>query len=205
MHQGGNCGPILVVDDDDALLTLLSDLLRDAGHTVYATASPDEAVRFADAAQPGLAILDVCLPGMSGYELCRRIRDRYGNAVPILFVSGERIEPMDRVAGLRLGGDDYLVKPFTPDELLARVASLLRRRESPHREPMLTPREQEVFALLARGHRNGEIAKLLVISPKTVGTHIAHIYEKLGARSRVEALAAGYRHELLDPVAVVSE
>jgi DNA-binding response OmpR family regulator len=205
MNEGETCGPILVVDDDEALLKLMSELLRDVGHTVKATASSDEAAHIGDAEQPALAILDVCMPGLSGYELCRRLRDRYGNAVPILFVSGERTDPLDRVAGLRLGGDDYLVKPFEPDELLARVASLLRRRESPSRAPTLTPREQEVLELLAGGLRNAEIAKRLVISPKTVATHVAHIYEKLGVRSRVGALTAGYRHELLEPIAVMSE
>ena len=63
--------------------------------------------------------------------------------------------------------------------------------------PTLTPREPEVLQLLARGLQNVEIANRLVISPKTVGTHIEHIYRKLGVRSRVEALAAGYRHELV--------
>jgi DNA-binding NarL/FixJ family response regulator len=197
MTKGGNCGPILVVDDDDVLLTGVSELLREAGHAVRATSSSEEAVHMIEAEEPALAIFDVCLPGLSGYELCRRLHNRHGNAVPVLFISGERTEAVDRVAGLRLGGDDYLVKPFAPDELLARVASLLRRREHPSRAPTLTPREQEVLELLARGLQNAEIARHLVISPKTVGTHIAHIYEKLGARSRVEALTAGQRHELI--------
>jgi DNA-binding response OmpR family regulator len=203
MIEGGNCGPILVVDDDDAQLTLLSELLREAGHVVRAVSSSTEAVKVGEREQPTLAILDVCLPELSGYELCRRLRERYGNAVAILFVSGERTEPVDRVAGLLLGGDDYLVKPFAPDELLARVTSLLRRRREPTRAngdaPVLTPREQEVLELIARGLPNAEIAKRLVISPKTVGTHIAHIYKKLGVRSRVGALTAGYKHELLQP------
>ena len=198
MKHGGSCGPILVVDDDDALLTQVTELLRDAGHAVRATASSAEAARALEEERPALAILDVCLPGMSGYELCRRLRERYGHGVPILFVSGERTEAVDRVAGLRLGGDDYLVKPFAPDELLARAESLLRRREPAQDGPLLTPREQEVLRLLAQGLQNREIARRLVISPKTVSTHIAHIYEKLGARSRVEALTAGYRHALLE-------
>jgi DNA-binding response OmpR family regulator len=198
MNQAGHCGPILVVDDDDALCELLSELLRRAGYAVQVVATGEEGARAAEAGPPALAILDVCLPGLSGYELCRRLRASYGDAVPILFVSGERTEPVDRVAGLLLGGDDYLVKPFAPDELLARVGSLLRRRRPVSPRPELTPREHEVFALLAQGLRNAEIAKRLVISPKTVGTHVTHIYEKLGVRSRVEALSAGYRNELLE-------
>ena len=197
------CGPILVVDDDDRLRALLDELLRQAGHEVRAVASGMEAAKAAEAERPRLAILDVCLGDMSGYEVCRRLRERYGNAVPVLFVSGERTEPVDRVAGLLIGGDDYLVKPFAPDELLARVASLLRRSGEEQRSdspPGLTPREFEVLELLAEGLPNARIAERLVISPKTVGTHLEHIYEKLGARTRIEALTAGYRHRLLEPI-----
>jgi DNA-binding NarL/FixJ family response regulator len=207
MTNAGRCGPILVVDDDEPLRSMLTDLLTQAGHAVLAAATGDEAARIAEEEEPALAVLDVCLPDLSGYEICRRLRGRYGNGVPILFVSGERTEPVDRVAGLLLGGDDYLVKPFAPDELLARVASLLRRRERPQggRAPVLTPREHQVLELLADGLPNAEIAKRLVISPKTVGTHVAHIYEKLGVRSRVEALTAGYRHRLLEPLVELPE
>jgi DNA-binding NarL/FixJ family response regulator len=205
MTHGGSCGPILVVDDDDALLTLVTELLRDAGHAVRATRSSAEAAQAVggDDEPPALAILDVCLPGMSGHELCRRLRARFGNSVPILFVSGERTEAIDRVAGLRLGGDDYLVKPFAPDELLARLESLLRRRDPAPQGPALTPREREVLHLLAEGLQNREIARRLVISPKTVSTHIAHIYEKLGVRSRVEALTAGYRFGVIPREATI--
>ncbi|HEY2074340.1 MAG TPA: response regulator transcription factor [Gaiellaceae bacterium] len=201
MTRASRCGPILVVDDDESLLELLCVLLHEAGHEVTAVATGADAMRTADVEQPALAILDVCLPDVSGYEVCRRLRERWGNAIPILFVSGERTDTVDRVAGLLIGGDDYLVKPFASDELLARVASLIRRSEVPEnghvKASTLTPREHEVFQLIARGLPNAEIAQRLVISPKTVGTHIEHIYVKLGVRSRVEALQAGLRHELL--------
>jgi DNA-binding NarL/FixJ family response regulator len=207
MTDAARCGPILVVDDDEPLLEFLSGLLREAGHDVRALSSGNDAVRASEDDQPALVVLDVCLPDVSGYEVCRRLRARWGNAVLVLFVSGERTDSVDRVAGLLLGGDDYLVKPFAPDELLARVASLLRRRDRPQNGdgPALTPRELEVLELLADGLPNAEIAKRLFISPKTVGTHVAHIYEKLGVRSRVEALTAGYRHRLLEPVARLPE
>lgn len=202
MTDAPRCGPILVVDDDDAFRTLLSELLREAGHEVRAVASGMEATSVTETERPRLAILDVCLTDVSGYEVCRRLRERYGNAVPVLFVSGERTEPVDRVAGLLIGGDDYLVKPFAPDELLARVACLLRRGEEPHGgvATSLTPRECEVLELLAEGLPNAKIAERLVISPKTVGTHLEHIYEKLGVGTRIEALTAGYRHRLLEPL-----
>ncbi|HKB92798.1 MAG TPA: response regulator transcription factor [Gaiellaceae bacterium] len=172
-----------------------------AGYAVRTAATGAAAIAALEQDPPALAILDVCLPDLSGYEVCRRIRERHGAAVAVLFVSGERTEPVDRVAGLLIGADDYLVKPFAPDELLARAGALLRRREQPAsgHAPVLTPREREVLDLLARGLANHEIAEQLVISPKTVGTHVEHIYGKLGVRSRVEALTAGYRLELLTP------
>lgn len=198
MHEGAHCGPILVVEDDDVLRAFLAELLELAGYDVRAVGTGAEAVTALEEAEPSVAILDVVVPDISGYEICRRLRARYGARIGVLFVSGERTEAVDRVAGLLIGGDDYLVKPFASDELLARVSVLVRRSDERHQpDPLLTPREFQVFELLARGLPNSEIASLLVISPKTVGTHIEHIYRKLRVRSRVGALAAGYRHELL--------
>jgi DNA-binding NarL/FixJ family response regulator len=198
MHEGAHCGPILVVEDDDVLRAFLAELLELAGYDVRAVGTGAEAVTALEEAEPSVAILDVVVPDISGYEICRRLRARYGARIGVLFVSGERTEAVDRVAGLLIGGDDYLAKPFASDELLARVSVLVRRSDERHQpDPLLTPREFQVFELLARGLPNSEIASLLVISPKTVGTHIEHIYRKLRVRSRVGALAAGYRHELL--------
>jgi DNA-binding NarL/FixJ family response regulator len=105
---------------------------------------------------------------------------------------------LDRVAGLLLGGDDYLVKPFSADELLARVRSLLRRGVNGH-SVKLTNRELAVMRFLAEGPGHGEIGRRLVISPKTVGTHVEHIYEKLSAHNRAEALVAAHRERVLAP------
>ena len=186
MSGAPSCGAVLVVEDDEPLRLLMEALLAEGGYDVRAEASGADAVRSVERERPLLAILDVCLPGHTGYEVCRRMRDRYGDAVPVLFVSGERTEAVDRVAGLLLGGDDYLVKPFEPDELLARVASLLRRTAraaaaSPSAD--LTRREHEIFGLLAEGLANAAIAERLVISPKTVSTHVGNIYGKLGVRT----------------------
>jgi DNA-binding NarL/FixJ family response regulator len=101
---------------------------------------------------------------------------------------------------LLIGGDDYLVKPFAPDELLARVGALLRRsgtRVAAERA-QLTAREHEVLGLLAEGLEHQEIADRLIISPKTVGTHIEHVLGKLGVHSRAQAVAAAYREGLIN-------
>jgi DNA-binding NarL/FixJ family response regulator len=190
---------ILVVDDDEPLRTLLSALLGGAGFAVTGVASGEDALVAARARRPAAVILDVHLPGLSGYEICRELRDLYGSTLPILFISGRRIESYDRVAGLLIGADDYLVKPFAPDELLARLRLVLRRTVPPvpDRIARLTAREREVLALLADGLDQRQIAAALVISPKTVGTHIERILEKLGVHSRVQAVAFAFRHERL--------
>lgn len=143
-------------------------------------------------------MLDVRLPDLSGYEVCRELRDRLGESVPVLFVSGERVESFDRVAGLLVGGDDYLVKPVDVDELVARVRRLVERPPSNGEAARLTRREHEVLALLADGLTPAEVAQDLIISPSTVGTHIEHIYEKLGARSRAHAVGIAFRSGLLE-------
>ena len=188
----------LVVDDDPGLLGLLERLLELDDLEVTAVASGEEAIAAARAQRPDLAILDVNLPGLSGYEVCRALREAYGLALPIMFVSGARTEPYDRVAGLLLGADDYLVKPFAPDELLVRVRALLRRAagERP-RTAGLTTREQQVLQLLADGLSQRDIADALVISPRTAGKHIEHILEKLEVRSRAQAVAVAYRDDLV--------
>ena len=113
-----------------------------------------------------------------------------------MFISGDRVEPFDRAAGLLLGADDYVVKPFAPDELVARVRRLVTRFTPPAgraERPKLTRRESEVLHLLADGLAQPEIAAELVISSKTVSSHIQHILSKLGVHSRAQAVAAVHR------------
>ena len=188
--------PILIVDDDPTMRELLSGLLDQAGLPTRQVASGEEALADARRQRPRLVLLDVRLPGVSGYEVCRELRQRFGEQLPIVFVSGERVEPFDRTAGLLLGADDYVVKPFAPDELIARVRRLVARVSPPAEEtdrPKLTRREGEVLHLLADGLAQPEIAQELVISSKTVSSHIQHILAKLGVHSRAQAVAAVHR------------
>jgi DNA-binding NarL/FixJ family response regulator len=181
----------VIVDDDQLLRALVGELLRAEGYATTEAASGEAALESMAGDRPDLVVLDVQLPGISGYEVCRRLRADFGAAPRILFLSGVRTEPLDRVAGLLLGGDDYLTKPFAPDELLARVRVLMRRGSPslPERLASLTARELEVLGLLAQGRTQKEIARELFISPKTVGTHVAHIFEKLGVHTRAHAVA----------------
>jgi DNA-binding NarL/FixJ family response regulator len=188
-------GSILLAEDDKPFAELVRSVLLAGGYDVVVMHDGLEALQ---AAEPVAAILDINLPGVSGYQVCDTLRRTYGPALPILFISGDRTESFDRVAGLLVGADDYLVKPFEPGELLARITALVERRAVPA-EPKrgLTDREHEVLGLLAEGLRQEEIAERLVISKKTVGTHIEHILGKLGVRSRAEAVAAAYRYSLV--------
>ena len=187
---------VLVVDDDAGMRALVADRLRAAGHAVREAAAGADALGLDD--RPVLVVLDVAMPGLSGYEVCRELRARHGVRLPILFVSGERTEAHDRVAGLLLGADDYLAKPFSPEELIARVHALLRRAgETGGGGARLTPREREILGLLADGLDQPAIAARLGISPRTVATHIERILSKLGVHSRAQAVAVAYRDGLV--------
>ena len=191
-------GPILIVEDDAGVRGLLTELLEGAGYATRCAQTGEEGLALARAERPALAILDVSLSGLSGYEVCRALRDDLGERLAIMFVSGARTESFDRVAGLLVGADDYLSKPFAPDELLARVRALLRRSAAPAAAESLTRREREVLGLLAAGLERSEIARQLVISPKTVGTHVEHILGKLGVHTQAQAVARAYREGLVE-------
>jgi two-component system, NarL family, nitrate/nitrite response regulator NarL len=208
MRQSGNHkmkplgGTVLVIDDDQSYRELLISLLERAGYATVGLPSGEEALASAEAERPALVILDVKLPGVSGYEVCRELKDAYGTSLPVIFVSGVRTEPFDRAAGLLVGADDYIVKPFDGDELLARVRNHLAppaHLPRPDSTSSLTRRELEVLRLLADGLDQPEIADRLVISPKTVATHIQHILEKLGVHSRAQAVALAHRFDLNSP------
>jgi DNA-binding NarL/FixJ family response regulator len=201
---GDDCGAtVLVVDDDDTHRELISTVLGRAGFATVDASNGEEAMAAARRHLPRLVVLDVRMPDVSGYEVCRRLRDEFGNTMSIVFLSGERTEGFDLAAGLLVGADDYLVKPFSPDELLARVR--LRLPPAPEAAPLpsdLTRRELEVLELLSEGLSQKEIAAGLVISSKTVSAHIQHILGKLGVHSRAQAVAHAYRRGLLNGHAV---
>lgn len=117
-------GTILVIDDDEKLNRILKRFLKDYGYEVYAAVDADEGLKKARAVQPDLIILDIMLPGMNGFGVCKRIRE--SSAVPIVMLTA-RGDVMDKVVGLELGADDYLPKPFEPRELVARIQAVLRR------------------------------------------------------------------------------
>jgi DNA-binding NarL/FixJ family response regulator len=198
-RDGEGSSPILIADHDAEMRLLVATVLAQAGYETLEAASGDEAIDAARRALPRLVVLEVALPGLSGYEVCHQLRNEFGEALPIVFVSGDRTEPFDRVAGFLIGADDYLIKPFAPDELLARVRRLARRTAPVPASvaSKLTNREMEVLRLLAEGLEQNDIARQLFITRKTVGTHIENIMRKLGVRSRSQAVALAYREDLI--------
>ncbi|WP_366921962.1 response regulator transcription factor [Metallumcola ferriviriculae] len=116
---------ILVVDDEDSIIELVSYNLKNAGYEVITAADGLAGEKKALAEHPDLIVLDVMLPGRDGLEVCRNVR-RVDEDVPILMLTAKKDE-IDRILGLEMGADDYLVKPFSPRELVARVKAILRR------------------------------------------------------------------------------
>jgi DNA-binding NarL/FixJ family response regulator len=206
---GTQCGVALVVDSDKPTRDLVVDLLGRAGYECVIAGRADEALIEARSIRPWLVVSDVRLPDISGYELCRGLRDEFGEEVAIVFLSADRNEPMDRVAGLLVGADDYMAKPFDAAELMARVRRLAQRllpaanppgRPRPAAElrtATLTAREREALTLLALGHKQREIAEALSIGEKTVASHLQRVLEKLGVHSRAHAVAIAYQDGLV--------
>jgi DNA-binding response OmpR family regulator len=118
---------ILVAEDDRDIADLIAHYLRKQGWTPHIATSGDDALAYARRQPVDLVILDVMLPGLSGLEVCRVLRgDKATEAIPIIMVTA-RAEETDRIVGLEIGADDYLAKPFSPNELVARVRALMRR------------------------------------------------------------------------------
>lgn len=151
---------LLIVDDEPAILETVEAKLRREGYTTFTAESAEEGLRIFRRVKPDLLILDIMLPGRSGYDLCRTLRRE--SAVPILFVSA-RAEEDDRVKGLELGADDYLVKPFSLAELAARVKAILRRATG---ESSADTIERGDLRIDARSHEATLAGETLVLSPK---------------------------------------
>jgi len=192
------------------------DVLTSAGFDARPAVSGEAAVAAVAEREPDVIVLDIRLPGISGYEVCRRVREEHGNRIGIMFISGFRADSLDRVAGLLIGADDHLAKPFAPDELIARVRRIALRGQDSLDEPAagngsighhgrdgsgygLTDREHEVLDLLASGLDQRAVALRLVVSHSTVATHIQHILDKLDVHNRAQAVALAHREGLVDP------
>ena len=194
-------GIIVVVDPDDRTRSAAGKVAERSGCDMVAFDDATSLIGRLATERPLLAVIEVELAGeMNGFEVLEALHHRFGPDLPVILVSGERTASADRVAGLMLGADDYVLKPFDCGEFRARLRRSLARAEpsktvavAPAEGLHLSDRERQILSLLAAGHSQDEIATELFISPKTVATHIQHVLLKLNVRSRAQAVAAAYR------------
>jgi len=200
---------ILLIDDAPDTVRMIAEALDEAGYTVLVATDGATALKRLERITPDAVLLDACMPGMDGFETCRRLKQAPGmRTVPVIFMTG-LAETERLVEGLSAGGIDYLVKPVVPDELVARLQAHLRvardmnaamRVRNEEAEPAaplqsvalpnpLTQREMDVLEWVARGKTNRDVAEILGMSPRTVNKHLEHIYEKLGVETRTAAVA----------------
>ena len=218
-------GVAVVIEDDDAIGAVVGTYLEQAGFDVIRECTGEEGLQAVDEREPRFVVLDLGLPDVDGFELCRRLRA--SGDVPILILTA-RDEEVDRIIGLELGADDYLTKPFSPRELVARVRAVLRRTEpgecgvieigdlvvdlrsrtATFAASPLSLRTLE-FELLAELARNaGHVVKRSLLldrvwgisfagGTRTVDVHVAQLRKKLGRPELIQTVRGiGYR--LLD-------
>jgi DNA-binding response OmpR family regulator len=203
-------GVILIVDDIPDNLALLSDALDEVGYMVLVALDGLSALSRIQRRRPDLILLDAMMPGLDGFETCRRIKADAATAdIPVLFMTA-LTDSEHVVKGFAAGGIDYVTKPINTEEVLARVASHLRTarilqaaRAASQAQPLtlndepayatlsarfqLTEREVEVLRWVACGKTNRDIGDILGLSPRTVNKHLEHVYVKLGVETRTAA------------------
>jgi DNA-binding NarL/FixJ family response regulator len=199
----GNQKKLLLIDDDPNLILLVKDYLEFRGYEVVTAENGREALEVLEKQTPDMIICDVMMPEMDGYSLVSAIRsDPKTSWIPVLFLSAKG-QSQDRVKGLNIGADVYMVKPFEPEELVAQVESSLKQasRLIQHKDSKggegspkiqvpfdveLTPTELRVVQFVARGMANREIAQELNVSQRTIESHVSNMLGKTGLHNRTE-------------------
>lgn len=185
MMHADRVGPVLIVEDDRNTAALIKTYLEKEGFQTAVVHDGEEALNMIKTSNPGFVILDIMLPKIDGWEVCRRLRSF--SDVPVLMLTA-REEEIDRVLGLSLGADDYVVKPFSPRELLERVKAILRRAR-----PVQSPKVK----LLCKGGLVLDPAKLKVTLHGRIISLTSHEYKLLYALMRSPGRVFS-RSELLD-------
>jgi DNA-binding NarL/FixJ family response regulator len=201
--SAGNHRRLLLIDDDPNLILLVKDYLEFRGYEVITAENGREALEVLEQEVPDMIICDVMMPEMDGYSLVSAIRqDPKTSWIPVLFLSAKG-QSQDRVKGLNIGADVYMVKPFEPEELVAQVESSLKQasRLIQHKDSKggdnapkiqvpfdveLTPTELRVVQFVARGMANREIAEELNVSQRTIESHVSNMLGKTGLHNRTE-------------------
>jgi DNA-binding NarL/FixJ family response regulator len=192
---------LLLIDDDPNLILLVRDYLEFRGYEVLTADNGKEALHLLSQNLPDMIVCDIMMPEMDGYALIENVRqDPRTSWIPVLFLSA-RGQSQDRIKGLNLGADVYMVKPFEPEELVAQVESSLKQtnRLLLHTDGSdenlsiqvpasveLTPTELKVVQLVARGLANREIAIQMNVSQRTIESHVSNMLGKTGLTNRTE-------------------
>ncbi len=193
---------LLLIDDDPNLILLVKDYLEFRGYEVITAENGREALEVLEQELPDMVICDVMMPEMDGYAFVNQVRqDERTSWIPILFLSAKG-QSQDRVKGLNIGADVYMVKPFEPEELVAQVEASLKQafrqrqqagsggdNESKIQVPFdvhLTQTELRVVQFVARGLANRDIAEELNVSQRTVESHVSNMLGKTGLHNRTE-------------------
>ena len=194
---------VLLASNDTTWQAFVTSLLSGASMNVDVATRGADVVRLA-ARGPDVVLLDLGLSDVEGYALCAELRRLHGDLLPIILTTTDRVDAHDRIAGLMIGADDYLVRPCDGAELLARVRrhlaraiALQQRERSAPGDFGLTRRELDVLQRLAAGHAPSDIAIQLGIRPKTVATHLQRTLTKMRVHSRVQAVAIAHARGLL--------
>lgn len=217
---------VLVVEDEGDVRDLLALHLKREGFTVFAFEDSEKAIESFSTLKFDLAILDWMLPSMSGLDLCKHIRSKFGQKIPILMLTA-RADTMDKVIGLEVGADDYLTKPFEIREFVARVRALLRRSQGTEQnqfsfgelkidiaskkvfdgknEVALTPNEFKLLAVLAQKNgatlERGELIQLIqgpgvAVVDRTIDTTVLGLRKKLGIHADLVETIRGFGYRL---------
>ena len=219
MNEKDGQDVVLIVDDIPENLAMLSDALDESGYLVLVATNGASAIERLDHVTPDMILLDAIMPGIDGFETCRRIKTLHNvQHVPVVFMTG-LTDTEHVLKGFQAGGIDYVTKPIQPLEVIARIRTHIRNARllsqargaidaardtgiatDRDNRPLwhvgraldgrsLTPRESDVLAWLAKGKTNRDIGEILGVSPRTVNKHLEHIYVKLGVETRSAAAA----------------
>ncbi|MEW6658750.1 MAG: response regulator [Thermodesulfobacteriota bacterium] len=182
---------ILVAEDEIKIAEILQDYLVKAGYRVSCLARGDQVVPYVKKAQPCLILLDLMLPGLDGMEVCREVRKFSG--VPIIMITA-RVEEIDRLLGLELGADDYICKPFSPREVVARVKAVLRRVYAPPGDKTLVVGEVSLFPETHQALVGGRELKLTPCEYNLLKTLMSHP-NRIFSRNELINIVQGYDFE----------
>ncbi len=158
-------GTILVVDDEKEIADLIEVYLKNDGFTVQKFCNGTDALKYLESAEPDLAILDVMLPDIDGFQLCRKIREKH--FYPVIMLTA-KIETGDKIMGLTIGADDYITKPFNPLEAVARVKTQLRRcrkYDNPERQEQKTEFDIRCLYINHDSHKCALYGKEIILTP----------------------------------------